>query len=260
MNIAVLIKHVVDSTEVRFDPKSGELRLRGLPEKISDYDKHAIEQAVTLRGNNQGKITAFSFGTKDAIKSLKEAVAMGADEGVLIAHSKADSIFDPIFIAKVLAKAIEYKGGFDLVLCGVMSEDITNRTIGPLLAAFLDYNHLPNVIKTELQSDKKLVSVSEIDGMEIEAESEMPLILSVSRKLNEPRLATKIQIMKVPMKKVTTLSLTDLGLNENPDNELGCEFVSFTQITKDRKRIILEDDAVNSAKQLMEKLEKEGVL
>jgi electron transfer flavoprotein beta subunit len=260
MNIAVLIKHVVDSTEVRFDKNTGELRLRGLPEKISDYDKHAVEEAIRIKSKVGGKIFALSFGKKEAFKSLKEAIAMGADEGILIAHNKADQIYDPIFISRVLAKGIDHIGGCDLALCGLMTEDITNRIIGPTLASYLEYNHLTNVVNIDVKSEKSLFSVSEIDGMRVEIESEPPVVLSVSRKLNEPRLATKIQIMKVQMKKISTLSLNDLGLSEDIESEVGCEFESFTPITKTRKRIIFEEESVSAAKNLLAKLEEEGVL
>jgi electron transfer flavoprotein beta subunit len=260
MNIAVLIKHVVDSTEVRFDKKTGELRLRGLPEKISDYDKHAVEEAVRIKTNMGGKITVLSFGKKDAFKSLKEAIAMGADDGILIAHNRADQIYDPIFVGKVLAKAVGHAGGCDLVLCGLMTEDITNRIIGPTLAFYLEYNHLTNVVKLDIKNEKSLVCVSEVNGMKVEVESELPVVLSVSRKLNEPRLATKIQIIKVPMKKVSTMSLSDLGLSEDFEPDVGCEFESFTPITKNRKRIIFEEEAASAAKNLLAKLEEEGVL
>ncbi len=260
MNIAVLIKHVVDSTEVRFDNKTGELRLRGLPEKISDYDKHAIEEAVRIKTKMGGKVTIFSFGKKVAVKSLKEAVAMGADEGILVAYNNADSIYDPVFIARVLAKAIEHSGGCDLALCGVMTEDITNRAIGPALASFLGYDHLSNVISIDMKSEKSLISVSEIDGMEVKIEAQLPVVLSVSRKLNEPRLATKIQIMKVPMKKVSTLTLANLGFSEDVEGDVGCEFKSFSPITKDRKRIIFEGEVTIAVQNLLNKLNEEGVL
>jgi electron transfer flavoprotein beta subunit len=260
MNIAVLIKHVVDSTEVRFDKNTGELRLRGLPEKISDYDKHAVEEAIRIKSKVGGKIIALSFGKKEAFKSLKEAIAMGVDEGILIAHSKADQIYDPIFVGKVLAKGIEHTGGCDLALCGLMTEDITNRIIGPTLASYLEYNYIANVMNIDMKSEKSIVSVSEIDGMKIEAESQLPVVLSVSRKLNEPRLATKIQIMKVPMKKISTVSLSDIGLSEDFESDVCCEFESFTPITKTRKRVIIEEEATSAARNLLTNLQEEGVL
>jgi electron transfer flavoprotein beta subunit len=260
MKITVLIKHVVDSTEVRFDKKTGELRLRGLPEKISDYDKHAIEAAVQLKTKVGGDVKALTFGKKEAFKSLKEAVAMGADEGILIAHGQANQIYDPVFVAKVLAKGIEYCGGCDLALFGAMSEDVTSKIIGPTVAAFLGLNHLSNVTKMEMDNESRLVTVSEMNGSEVEVESELPVALSVARTLNEPRLATKIQIMKVSMKKISNVSLTELGLSEDIYPSPRLEFESFTPITKERKRIILEGDAPMMADRFLEILRKEHVL
>lgn len=260
MNIAVLIKHVVDSTEVRFDKKTGELRLRGLPEKISDYDKHAIEAAVQLKSKMDAKVTAFSFGTKAAFKSLKEAVAMGADKGILIAHNQADQVFDPVLTANILANAVQHNGGSDLLLCGAMTEDTTNRTIGPAMASILGYNHIPNVTSIDLLDEKKVITKSEMDGFDVEIESGLPIVLSVSRKLNEPRLATKIQIMKVSMQKVATLSPADIGISGDMNSIAGCEFEAFKPITISRKRIIIEEEPTAAVDDLFEKLKEEGVL
>ncbi|MBT1076458.1 electron transfer flavoprotein subunit beta/FixA family protein [Geobacter grbiciae] len=260
MNIAVLIKHVVDSTEVRFDKKSGELRLRGLPEKISDYDKHAIEAAVQIKAKHGGKVTAISFGTKDALKSLKEAVALGADEGVLVHHAQAGELYDPILVAQVLAKATGHLGGFDLVLSGSMTEDVTNKIVGSAVASYLNLPYLSNVSKLAVEEGGYVSATSEIDGWEVETKSRLPIALSVMRKLNEPRLATKIQIMKVPMKALSTVSLGDIGMSEELSTIAGFEVASFTPIPSDRKRIIIEDEVQAGVGKLVGFLREEGVL
>jgi electron transfer flavoprotein beta subunit len=260
MNIAVLIKHVVDSTEVRFDKKSGELKLRGLPEKISDYDKHAVEAAVSLKSGIGADVTVFSFGTKAAFKSLKEAVAMGADKGILIAHAQANQLFDPILAAKILANAIQKNGTYDLILCGSMTEDTTNRTIPSGVANVMGYNHIPNVSSITTADNQKVLTSSEIDGIEIKIESECPVVLSVNRKINEPRLATKIQIMKVSMTKVTTQSLQDIGCSEELEQMSGCKFLEYRPITITRKQVLIEKGPMDAVEELLGKLREEGVL
>jgi len=260
MRIAVLVKHVVDSTEVRFDKNTGELKLRGLPEKISDYDKHAIEAAVKIKSELDATVTAFSFGQKDAIKSLKEGVAMGADEGVLILDLKANQIYDPTFTAEVLSRAIENSGGADMVLCGAMTEDITNHITGASVAFLLGCPHIPNVTALGSVEEKKLGGVFEMDGIETTFQTKMPVVLSVTRKLNEPRLATKIQILKVPMKKVTTVTLDDLKKATDGDSGPGASFDSYTPITKERKRVVLSGDINDIADELIQKVREENVL
>lgn len=259
MNVAVMIKHVVDSTEVRFDKKTGELRLRGLPEKISDYDKHAIEAGLQLKERYGAKVKAFTFGSKESFKSLKEAVAMGVDEGILITEPGSNAVYDQVIIAKILARAIAHTGGCDLVLCGAMSEDTTNKITGSALAAFLNMPYLPNVFEYQTDNGHDWVISSEIDGYEVKMEARPPLVLSVSRKLNEPKLATKIQIMKVPMKKILTYSLSDIGLGGLVEG-VRCTFGGFTPITKQRKKIIFEESAAISVEKLIEKLKEEAVL
>ncbi|MDT8421879.1 MAG: electron transfer flavoprotein subunit beta/FixA family protein [Desulfuromonadales bacterium] len=260
MNIVVLVKHVVDSTEVRFDKKTGELRLRGLPEKISDYDKHAIEAAVQLKAKLGGTVTALSFGAKDAQKSLKEAVALGADEGVLVFHGQANSIYDPLLIARILCRAIEHRDGCDLVLSGAMTEDVTNKIVGSAVASLLKRPHISNVSQFDVGDSGNILATSEIDGVEVETESQLPAALSVLRKLNEPRLATKIQIMKVPMKKVSTISLGDIGMEEDLAALQGFEIESYSPITNDRKRIVIEGGTNEGTEKLIGLLQEEGVL
>lgn len=254
MNIAVLVKHVVDSTEVRFDKKTDELRLRGLPEKISDYDKHAIKAAVNLKEQFGAKVTAFSFGTKDSFKSLKEAVAMGADQGCLISYNKATQVVDSLLMAQILAKAIEHLGGFDFIICGSMTEDTTNKIIGPAVSAFLKLNHISNVTKLEVTDSGNVITTSEDNISSIRVESSLPIAISVNRTLNEPRLATKIQIMKVPMKKIKTISLADLSLPEDVSSMSSCELESLTPISKDRKQMIFSGEAEESVNNLMNEL------
>ncbi|SDP76349.1 electron transfer flavoprotein subunit beta/FixA family protein [Desulforhopalus singaporensis] len=260
MNIIVLIKHVVDSTEVRFDKKTGNLRLRGLPEKISDYDKHALEAAIKIKDKMGGKVTALSFGSKDAIKSLKECVAMGADHGVLVLFNKTNEICNPTIIAETLAKAIQHIGSADIVLCGAMTEDVTNKIVGSSVAAKLKIPHIANVKKIDIEKEEKVYITSELDGFEIDIEAQTPLVMSVLRKLNEPRLATKIQIMKVQMKKISTITLEDIGMTNIEKWSQDLKVESFTPITNERKKIILEDDTSEAVSKLIELLKEEGVL
>jgi len=131
---------------------------------------------------------------------------------------------------------------------------------GPTVAAFLGYNHLPNVKEIEMDNVDRVVTVSEINGNEVKLESELPVALSVARTLNEPRLATKIQIMKVSMTRISNVSLTELGLSDDIHQSTAFEFESFTPITKERKRIALEGDASSVSDRLLESLRKEDVL
>ena len=107
MRIIVCAKHVVDSTEIRWDDERGEVVLRNLPTKISDYDRNALEAAVVPQGVRRATSTSTSSwsAVKPALKTLKEAVAMGADKGYLV-EGGWDDPFDPLRTARVLARVI----------------------------------------------------------------------------------------------------------------------------------------------------------
>ncbi|GAB6904534.1 putative Electron transfer flavoprotein beta-subunit [Desulfosarcina cetonica] len=260
MRIAVLVKHVVDSTEVRFDVNTGDLRLRGLPEKISDYDKHAIEAAVRIKSELKATVTAFSYGSKAALKSLKEAVAMGVDDGVLIADPSADKGFDPIYTADVLYRAIQHHGGADLILSGAMTEDMTHMITSPALAFYAGIPHIANVIKIASVRENEIEGVFEADGYENTFKASLPLAISVTRKLNDPRLATKIQILKVPVKKIATISLDDLGIPPGGEDGPQATFDAYAPITKDRKKLIIDGDPAQMVTTLIQKIKEENLL
>ncbi len=149
MRIIVCAQHVVDSTEIRWDDERGEVVLRNLPTKISDYDRNALEAAVTLKEAGDGvEIDVVMVGGEPAVKTLKEAVAMGADKGYLV-DGGWDDPFDPLRTARVLARVIGELDEPDLVMCGLVSEDGYNGVTGPALAQLLDLPYLAPVVALE---------------------------------------------------------------------------------------------------------------
>src|SRR5450756_1928811 len=130
MRIIVCAKHVADSTEIRYDEEKQEINLRNLPAKISDYDRNAIEAAVVVKESSADVgLDIVMVGGEAAVKTLKEAVAMGADKGYLVEGGWEDP-FDPLRSARVLAGAIGELDEPDLVMCGLVSEDGYNGLVG----------------------------------------------------------------------------------------------------------------------------------
>jgi electron transfer flavoprotein beta subunit len=131
MRIIVCAKHVVDSTEIRWDVERDEIVLRNLPTKISDYDRNALEAAVTLKETGEFvDLDVVMVGGEPAVKTLKEAVAMGADKGYLV-EGGWDDPFDPLRTARVLAKVLEELEAPDIIMCGLVSEDGYNGVTAP---------------------------------------------------------------------------------------------------------------------------------
>lgn len=256
MNILVCVKHVVDTSEVRVDKKTGELVLRGIPTKINDYDKNAIEEAVRIKQATGGEVTLLTVGPKEALKSLKEGLAMGAQRAFLI-EDKEVPRYDAIQIAKVLSKAIHQLGSFDLIFCGAVSEDISNNVTGPSLAEWLDMEHLSYIQKIDVEGNSIVVERKVNLGIET-IEAILPVVVTVDRSLNTPRLPTAIQVMKVKANRITKWTLDDLdsldGLNE------GVTLDGYNVVSTDRKKVIFEGDVDTAVNDLLEQLTKEGVL
>ena len=145
MRILVIAKHVVDSTEIRWDDARGEVLLRNLPTKISDYDRNALEAAVVLKESGEYvDLDVLMVGGEPALKTLKEAVAMGADKGYLV-DGGWDDPFDPLRTARVLAGVIGELEEPDVIMGGLVSEDGYNGVTGPALAQLLDWPYVAPV-------------------------------------------------------------------------------------------------------------------
>ncbi|GAX91708.1 electron transfer flavoprotein subunit beta/FixA family protein [Effusibacillus lacus] len=256
MDILVCVKHVVDSTEVRVDKKSGEIVLRGIPTKINDYDKNAIEEAVRIKQTTGGTVTLLTVGPKEAFKTVKEGLAMGADKAYLIDEGGVN-LDDPIQVAKVLAAGIKKLGKFDLIFCGTVSEDRGNSLTGPSLAEWLDMEHVAYVNKVDVEPDGLTVE-RRVDQVMETINSQLPVVLTVDRSINTPRLPTALQVMKVQANRIVKWIIDDLGLEEPTGNHV--HFTGFKVVPAERKRIVIEGDMKTASEQLMRHLVEEGVL
>ena len=128
MNIIVCAKQVVDISEMKVDPNTKKPILQGIPQKISDIDKNAMEEAIKIKEKHGGKITVVTVGPADAKERIKELLAMGADEGVLVT---APNNIDYHMTATLLAEAVKKIGQYDMILCGEASIDMFSGQIGP---------------------------------------------------------------------------------------------------------------------------------
>jgi electron transfer flavoprotein beta subunit len=209
MRIVVCVKHVSDTTELRFSG-TGELLTRGVPTKISDYDRHAIELGARFREEQGATVTLVCLGPADAAKTLKEGLARGADDALLVADPAAGDA-DPAAVARILAAAAGRGGMPDLVLCGDVSEDGYNGLVPAMLAAHLGVPHAGSVGAVEWSGEALLVT-SVADGWRERSEIRLPAVLSVSRTINQPRAVTALQVMKVPVSRIVTIAVADLGL------------------------------------------------
>ncbi len=185
MKIVVMIKQVPDTTEVKLDPKTGTLIREGVPSIINPEDKNALEEALRLKDSMGARVIVVSMGPPQAEDALREALAMGADEAILLTD-RAFAGADTWATATALGYALKKIGDFDLVLAGRQAIDGDTAQVGPQLAEFLKIPQITYV--RELTVDDSRVRAKRVleDGFE-EIEAQMPALLTVIKQANTPR-------------------------------------------------------------------------
>ncbi len=164
MNIIVLIKQVPNTTEVKLDPRTGNLIREGAETIINPDDLHALETAVNLKETFGATITALTMGPPNAIDALAEAMGMGADKAVLLSD-RAFAGADTWATSYTLGKAIQHVGDFDLILAGRQAIDGDTAQVGPQVADFLELPQVTYVFDIEaVNADSVVVKRQLEDG------------------------------------------------------------------------------------------------
>jgi electron transfer flavoprotein beta subunit len=186
MRIIVLIKQVPDTAEIKIDRKTGTLIREGVESIINPDDRHAIELAVTLKGDHGGKTTVLSMGPPQAIDAVSEALGMGIDEGVLLTDRNFAGA-DTWATAFTLGMAIKKVRRYDLIICGRQAIDGDTAQIGPQVAEFLGLPQITYVREIEDIDEKRIVVQRALeDGYESMA-SPLPALITVIGEINRPR-------------------------------------------------------------------------
>jgi electron transfer flavoprotein beta subunit len=254
MRIAVCVKHAVDETELKLD-STGKPQLASAIGKISAFDKNAVEEGVRQKAAHQGEIVIFTIGPPESQKTVREALAMGGDRGVLIT---ADTLaIDTLRTASLLAAAIKKSGPFDLVLCSEGSSDTYSGQIPPMLAEMLGAAFVGYARKIEINGQTARIERSLEDSVEV-VETPIPLVTSVVSEINEPRYLTLIQIMQAKKKQVEELNGQQLLPEDPAHGHVSVLSISAQQST--RKHIMIEGTPDDAAAKLIDTLTKDGVL
>lgn len=257
MNIAVCVKQVPDAKDVRLDPKTNTMSREGVNSIMNPYDRHALEEAVRIRELKGGKVMAVSMGPPQAAETLREAIACGADEAVLVSD-RAFAGADTWATTYTLAKALEIIGPFDLILCGKQAIDGDTAQVGPGLAERL---HMPFVtsVRSITVDDRLTFQVERMmdDGYDT-VEVAAPVLFTVVKEINEPRFASLKGKMKAKKADIVTLSAEAIGAAPEAIGLKG----STTQVVRvfspeaRGERTMLTGSADEQIEQLLEKLEK----
>ncbi|MDR1942966.1 MAG: electron transfer flavoprotein subunit beta/FixA family protein [Endomicrobium sp.] len=222
MNIIVCVKQVPNTTNVQIDHETGRLKRDGLESIINPFDEYAIEEGVRIKERVGGKVTVITMGPPQAEAVLREAIAKGADEGVLLSD-RAFGGADTLATSYALSTAVRFLGNFDIVICGKQASDGDTAQVGPGIAEMLDISHVAYVKKVE-SVDDKTVKVERMmeDGYDL-IESSLPVLLTVVKEINNPRVASlkgKIAAKKAVIKVLDAAAIgadvKKTGLNGSP--------------------------------------------
>ena len=213
MKIVVCIKQVPDTAEVRINPETNTLVRDGVQSIINPYDMHAIEAGLQIRERAGGTVTAVTMGPPQAEAALRETISMGVDNAVLLTD-RAFAGSDTWATAYALSKAIEYLGA-DVILCGKQAIDGDTAQVGPEIAEFLDMPHVAYVRKIdEIGPHRIVVQRLMDDGFDV-IESSLPVLLTVVRELNVPRLPSLKGKMAAKKAEIKRLSAADIKAEES---------------------------------------------
>ena len=221
LNIVVCIKQVPETTEVDFDEETGRLKREGVAAVINPFDEYAIEEGLKIKEAQGGTVKVMTMGPPWAADALRDAIAMGADEGILVTD-RAFGGADTWATSLTLAKSIEYLGNADLIICGLKTTDGDTGQTGPEMAEHMGIPHVCYVNEVKEIKDGK-VTLKRIldDGIET-------LVITVSKDINQPRLATLRGRLKAKKAEIKEITNKDLGIDPK---EIGLEG-SFTRVVK----------------------------
>ena len=213
MKVLVPVKRVVDyNVKVRVKADETDVDLANVKMSMNPFDEIAVEEAVRLK--EKGVVTevvAVSCGPAACQDTLRSAMAMGADRGILI---ESNAELQPLAVAKLL-KAVCDKETPSLVICGKQAIDDDSNQTGQMLAALMDWPQATFASKVELSGDKITVT-REIDGGLETLAMSLPAVVTTDLRLNEPRYATLPNIMKAKKKPLDTLAADSLGVDIAP--------------------------------------------
>ena len=209
MNIVVCVKQVPDTTEVKLDPVKGTLIRDGVPSIINPDDKAALEAALCIREQAGGKVTVVSMGPPQADVALREALAMGADEAILVTD-RAFGGADTWATSYTIASAIK-KLDYDLIIAGRQAIDGDTAQVGPQIAQHLGLPQVSYVENIEAVNERSIVLRRQFEDRYHIVEAQLPCLITVLSELNKPRYMSVSGVFDAYReKKVARITLADL--------------------------------------------------
>lgn len=219
MLVVACIKQVPDTTQVKIDPNTGTLIREGVPFIMNPFDTHALEESLRLKDKYGFRVAVISMGPPNTVVTLKKALAVGADEAVLL----SDRVFggaDTLATSRVLAEAISrlnQKEEVAMVICGKQTIDGDTAQVGPGIASRLKYAQLTLVdqIQSVDMKAKKVIVRRKLEGRHEIVEASLPAMLTVVREINHPRYPTVPMRLMAEAAEVAVWDNKVMKLDEN---------------------------------------------
>ncbi len=212
MKVVVLIKQTPDTAELpkvtAAEVQTGAIKATMV---INPWDEFAAEEAILLAERFDAETVAVSLGASSAVDALKHALAMGIGAATLVDNSTVPD-GDLWATAAILAAAVKAQGPVEIVLAGKQSVDDNSGVTFVGVATELGYRVLTNVVKIVDIADGQVIAERLVEGAQETVESRLPVVISVSKEINEPRYPSFMGIRKANKAQIPTVTLQDLGI------------------------------------------------
>lgn len=261
MKILVFVKQVPDTTDVKLDPKTGNLNREGVVSILNALDANGVEAALQLKEKYGATVVAVSMGPPQAEEVLKKALAMGCDEAVLLSD-RAFGGADTLATGYVLAKAAEKIGDYDLLIFGRHASDGETAQTGPVTAAFLGVPQITLATSLDVQDGWAVCTRDTEDSTET-VRAKLPALVTVCAEINSPRYASGAGIIKALRKPRTTWNHEDLGADPAKCGIPGSLSVTKRLFEPKREKIdtvIFSGEKAEIAKQFVDMLEAQHLI
>lgn len=262
MKIAVCVKQVPDTTEIRINPETGTLIRDGVPSILNPDDANALEEALKIKDMlPETQVVAITMGPPQAKDMLQECIAMGADEGILLSD-RALGGSDTWATSNAIAAGIRKAGDFDIIFAGRQAIDGDTAQVGPQIAEKLGIPQITYVKNFTLDGDCVIAERALEDGYEV-LKVKTPCVLTAIKELNEPRYMSVPGILKAAKAEIKVWNAEEIGvdvktvgLKASPTNV----FKSFTPKPKGAGVSVKGDTPKEKAENLVAALKEKHII
>ena len=260
MDIVVLLKQVPDTeTVIKIGPDGKSIVTSDIKWIINPYDEYAVEAALRLKESQGANVTILSLGPQRTVESIRSALAMGADKGVLVDDPAIEGS-DALGKARVLAASVR-QIPFDLIFCGHRSVDDDENQVGIMVAELLDISHLALAVAVEV-ADGQVRIERPIEGAKLKLETPLPALVTLggAHAVWNPRYASLPGIMKAKKKPLEVKKISDLGLSPDQVGTAATKImIASLEIPVARQAgFVVPGDTAGKAKELVRLLHEEA--